>query len=64
MIIAGVAIVVAGALLLRRHIDAAFVAAALGMIAWFLNYRGQMKRITAAADASETNEGETEYEHR
>jgi len=59
---AGAAIIVAATLLLMRRIDAAFVAAALGMVAWFLNYRGQMKRVTAAADLSEANEGETENE--
>ena len=63
MIIAVAAIVLAGTLLWRRHVDAAFVVAALGMVAWFLNYRRQMKRIIATADANETDEGETEEGH-
>jgi hypothetical protein len=50
MIVAGVAIVVAGVFLWRRDFDKAFVIAALGMVAWFLNYRAQMKEIVAAAD--------------
>ena len=54
---AGVAIVVAGVFLLRRDFDTAFVIAALGMVAWFLNYRAQMKEITAAADLEEKNNG-------
>ncbi len=55
MILAGVAIVVAGVFLWRRDFDTAFVIAALGMVAWFLNYRAQMKEIAAAADLEEKN---------
>ena len=50
MIVAGVAIVAAGVFLWRRDFNTAFVIAALGMVAWFLNYRAQMKEITAAAE--------------
>jgi len=57
--VAGVAIVVAGVFVWRRDFDTAFVIAALGMVAWFLNYRAQMKEITAAADLREKN---NEYE--
>jgi hypothetical protein len=57
MILAAVAIVVAGFFLWRRDFDTAFVIAALGMVAWFLNYRVQMKEITAAADLEEKNNG-------
>jgi hypothetical protein len=57
MIIAAVAIVMAGVFLWRRDFDTAFVIAALGMVAWFLNYRAQMKEITAAADRKEKNNG-------
>jgi hypothetical protein len=55
MIVAAVAIVMAGIFLWRRDFDTAFVIAALGMVAWFLNYRAQMKEITAAADLEEKN---------
>jgi hypothetical protein len=41
----------------RRDFDTAFVIAALGMVAWFLNYRAQMKEITAAADLKEKRNG-------
>ena len=51
MIIAGACIIAAAFLLLRRSLDAAFVVAALGLVAWFLNYRAQMKGIVKAADA-------------
>jgi hypothetical protein len=55
MIVAAVAIVMAAVFLWRRDFDTAFVVAALGMVAWFLNYRAQMKEITAAADLEEKN---------
>ena len=55
MILAGVAIVGAGVFLWRRDFDKAFVIAALGMVAWFLNYRAQMKEIAAAAELEEEN---------
>ena len=57
MIVAAVAIVMAGVFLWRRDFDTAFVIAALGMVAWFLNYRAQMKEIAAAADLKEKNNG-------
>ena len=53
MILAGVAIVGAGVFLWRRDFNTAFVIAALGMVAWFLNYRVQMKEIAAAAELEE-----------
>ena len=56
MIVAGVAVVVAGVFLWRRNLDAAFITAALGMVAWFLNYRAQMKEVAAAAEFKEVND--------
>ncbi|HEV7684352.1 MAG TPA: hypothetical protein VGO68_19730 [Pyrinomonadaceae bacterium] len=55
MILSVVAMVVAGALLWRRDFDKAFVAGALGMVAWFLSYRVQMKAVVAAADLADNN---------
>jgi hypothetical protein len=61
MILAGTCILVAAFFLLRRNLDAAFVTAAIGLVAWFLNYRAQMKGIVAAADLQESsNEKEEE----
>lgn len=54
MILAGVCIVVAGFFLLRRDLSTAFVIAVLGLIAWFLNYRAQMKEVIATADLEES----------
>jgi uncharacterized membrane protein YhfC len=56
MIIAGLCITVAAVFLLRRDFNAAFVIAAIGMIAWFLNYRIQMKELTADSQRDETME--------
>lgn len=64
MILAAAGILVAAVFLLRGNIDAAFVAAALGAVAWFLSYRTTMKEITAAADAEADNENEAdEFNH-
>lgn len=65
MIIAGACIMVAAFFLLRRDFDTAFVIAALGLVAWFLNYRARMKEIIAAADLQENSKGDEEesYEH-
>jgi hypothetical protein len=46
-IVAGVCIVAAGVALWRWHTDAAFIIATLGVLAWFLNYRVQMKEAAA-----------------
>ena len=64
MILAGVAIVVAGIFLWRRDFNTAFIIAALGMVAWFLNYRAQMKEIVKAANVEDEKKAyeEEEYE--
>jgi hypothetical protein len=57
---------VAGLFLHRRNFDAAFVLAVLGALAWFLNYRAQLRRTIPAetkttrdeADASEEEDEE------
>ncbi len=60
MILAGIGIVVAAFFLWRRDFDKAFVIAALGMVAWLLNYRAQMKEIVAVADLADANQGDEE----
>lgn len=59
----GICIVAAAVFLLRGELNTAFVIATLGIVAWFLNYRIQMKAITTAADLEqskreEMNDGE------
>jgi hypothetical protein len=63
MILAGAGIVVAAVFLVRGNIDAAFVAAALGAVAWFLSYRTTMRAITTAADDEAADKDyETEFD--
>ena len=56
MAVSGLGIVVAAFFLWRLEFDRAFMAAVLGMVAWFLNYRVQMREIVAAADKVKRNE--------
>ena len=58
MIVAGVCIITAAVFMLRRDFNTAFVIAALGMVAWFLNYRAQMKEIVTAADLEQSRNQE------
>ncbi|MDQ1729091.1 MAG: hypothetical protein QOD33_1216 [Pyrinomonadaceae bacterium] len=62
LIVAGVCIVVAAVFLLRNDLNTAFVIATLGMVAWLLNYRAQMKDVIAAAELQEDNEGDEVFE--
>lgn len=56
MILAGICILAAVFFLLRGELNTAFVVAALGIMAWFLNYRVQMKAIIATVDREQSNE--------
>ncbi len=58
MIVSGICIVAAAFFLLRGELNTAFVIATLGILAWFLNYRIQMKAITTAADLEKSNNEE------
>jgi len=53
LIIAGGCVAVAAVFLLRGDFDSAFVVAAAGMVAWFLNYRMQVKAALAAKDSDQ-----------
>lgn len=44
MIVAVVCVVIAIVFLLRRNTEVAFVMAAMGAVAWFLNYRVEAKK--------------------
>ena len=58
LILAGIGIVVAAFFLWRHDFDKAFVIAALGMVAWLLNYRAQMKEIVAVAELADEKQGD------
>ena len=53
IITAGVCIIVAAVFVLRDDYETAFVVAALGTVAWFLNYRCQLTEMNRAADAEQ-----------
>jgi hypothetical protein len=48
---------------LRGRLDAAFVIAALGLVAWFLNYRVKMQDVIVAADLEDENQREDTNEN-
>lgn len=55
--------VVAGVFLLQGDFDSAFLVAAIGMVAWFLNYRAQIKEKLAANDfVQEENNEESDLD--
>ena len=63
LILAGACVVVAGVFLLQGDFDRAFVVAAIGMVAWFLNYRAQIKEKLAANDfVQEENNEESDLD--
>jgi hypothetical protein len=64
IILAGACIIVAAFFLLRQDLDRAFVIAALGLVAWFLNYRAQMKEVIAAADLEENSKRDEEESYQ
>ncbi len=56
MIFAGLCIMVAAVFLWQRDLNVAFVIATLGLIAWFLNYRIQIKEIASASESDGSEE--------
>jgi hypothetical protein len=61
MIVAGACMVVAAAALLWRwNLDVAFVAAALGVVSWFLSLRNRLKKTIV--DENEIDEENTSGE--
>ena len=58
IIVACACIIVAAFMVLSGRLETAFVVAALGVAAWFLNYRAQMTEVIAAADLEEANQRE------
>jgi len=54
IIVAGLLVIVAAVFLWRNNISAAFVTATLGAVAWFLNYRSQLRGKIAADEHDES----------
>lgn len=46
--------------LLRHDFDKAFIVAAVGALAWFLNYRRQMKELVTQAEDAENRDDSLE----
>jgi len=51
-------LIVAVVAVLRNHVDAAFVAATIGVVAWFVNVRNRLRAVYIEADGVEDQEGE------
>ena len=62
--IAGICILLALWFMWIRDFNTAFIVAIVGVLAWFWNYRRQMKQIAVAADEARAREAEEtdEYE--
>jgi hypothetical protein len=59
---AALCLVVAGALLWLGRSDWAFVAASLGVVAWFLNMRGQLHRRNVERDAARAGDSDEDVD--
>ena len=44
----------------RESVDAAFVVATLGVVAWFIGYRQKIKQESGAQDATKTDEDDSQ----
>lgn len=53
MVVAGALAIFALILFLRRDYDMAFVATALGAVAWFLSYRVQIRKLVIENEPQE-----------
>ncbi len=60
MIAAGICIIVAAVMMARGALSAAFVVAVLGMCAWALNYRTQVKESLATLNDQRDREQEVD----
>jgi hypothetical protein len=64
MIAAGACIAGSAVALWRQHVDAAFVTATIGVMAWFLSYRTRIKELAGnAASPNEKQEAKQSDEH-
>ena len=60
MVIAGVCVVAAAIALWRHQLNAAFVIATIGVMAWFLRYRSDLKHSLAENGAPLTDAAEAD----
>jgi hypothetical protein len=62
IILSGMLLVLAGFFVWRNNFPAAFVSAALGACAWFLSYRGEMKKKIEDDDSKMKDSAEDDHE--
>lgn len=55
IIVSGLCLIVAAAFLWRANFDVAFVAATLGVVAWFLSIRDRLRKTMIAAGDHPSN---------
>ena len=60
LIVSVVCVTIALVFLIRHDFDKAFIVAAIGAVAWFLNYRSQMKELISQAEEEEELNGNAE----
>lgn len=58
MITAGACILIAAVFIFRGEFNAAFVAAVIGLLSWFLNYRAQVSHALEAEELGQDNDQE------
>lgn len=63
LIVAGIAILLAAVFLWRGDFNSAFVVAAVGLVAWFLNYRSQLKEVTGESEIEKEDDIEDERQN-
>jgi hypothetical protein len=62
IILSGMLLVFAAFFVWRNNFSAAFVSAALGACAWFLSYRGEMKKKIVDDDSEDDDGSEGNHE--
>jgi hypothetical protein len=63
IILSGLLLLLAAVFLWRNNLSGAFVTAALGACAWFLNYRAELRKKIKDHDAGDEDTGE-EIDHQ
>ena len=61
-VLSGMLLVFAAFFVWRNNFSAAFVSAALGACAWFLSYRGEIKKKITADDLEDEDDPEDDHE--
>ena len=62
IMLSGALLVFAAFFVWRNNFSAAFVSAALGACAWFLSYRGEMKKKIADDDSADEDDSEDDHD--